>query len=406
MAQCLHDMDNSRAAWQTAVDRGMAGALRTAAIAIGWISQMQGRYREGYHLLDSADRRLAQLGAAGSAVAELAPARAEILAYLGYLAIRIGELDRAEAAALECIALLDSHSFALIPGFTKSPYGMLALLAVVRGEFAQAERIALEVTQVSTANGQYWDLPGGYYLWAQAALAQGKLEIARQAAQTSVEFCRQYHQNWFVAYCLIGLGEVCAAQGELAAARTHFQAAYHVRKEYSDPEGMAVTLNHLGDMALRLFLPAEAETHFQAALALYAEISDPGGLATCYKGLGQVAFLCGDLDRTRDCYRQALQTACSVSYTALIMALFTHTGELLLYLGQPEPALAILGFVLYTDQSTYSAKCKVQQVLAEGLNNAAVVSVELPLGGAELLTFDACLALVSSTLEQPLHNAP
>jgi hypothetical protein len=68
--------------------------------------------------------------------------------------------------------------------------------------------------------------------------------------------------------------------------------------------------------------------------------------------------------------------------------------------------VAILAFVLCTDQSTYSAKGEVRRVLAEALNNAGDLRLELPRAGLEALTFDTCLTLASSTLEQPLHNVP
>ncbi len=364
------ELGNLRVAWHWAIAHEKTDAIRKSAAALHWMCQLQSRFLDGFTMLTEAERHLSSIAEGDN----IAAALLELWLYGAWLTLRLGRLEEAEAAVNQCLQLEATHHLAPLPSWANNPLLILSLIRIIRGDSARAEQLAHDIYHADRAQAQVWNLPCACFALAQAQLAQGKMEEARQAATEAVQLCQQYGMQWFLAYCLNTLGEIALLRGDNGAARQHYQAAYAIRQQFGDPEGMGVALNHLGEVALREAKPAAAQAHFEASLALYAEINDLGGLATVHKGLGQVAFLHGDFDRARQHYQQALQIAVSIDYTSLLVALLIRSSELLLHHFADPSARSVLAFVCQSPQSDYSSKSSASSLLEQSGQSLSVCS--------------------------------
>ncbi|NTU64723.1 MAG: tetratricopeptide repeat protein, partial [Chloroflexi bacterium] len=187
--------------------------------------------------------------------------------------------------------------------------------------------------------------PFAYYLLTRAAVAQGNYEQAQRYAQQASTAAQESKNRWFLAYCLIELGNVAQAQDQFAVAKEHYQASYAIRQEYADREGMALAMNRLGTATFRQQSFEEARSLYLQSLDLYRELDDKGGLASTINGLGFVASGQGDYETAAQHFRQALQIAHELQFTPLALWILLGIGEMLLKNRQVERGVELLGLV-------------------------------------------------------------
>jgi class 3 adenylate cyclase/tetratricopeptide (TPR) repeat protein len=96
----------------------------------------------------------------------------------------LGHLDEAEATALECCAHADEMQYPLELGL---PLAALTQIAVLRGDYDQAEQHAHRALLLQRLSGYHW--AAGLFLPAVACarVARGRFELAREALDTWAE---------------------------------------------------------------------------------------------------------------------------------------------------------------------------------------------------------------------------
>jgi ATP/maltotriose-dependent transcriptional regulator MalT len=245
-----------------------------------------------------------------------------------------------------------------------NPLTPLAILATIRGDYAEAASLGEQARQASEALADKQNLSFSHYVLTSAFLAQGKHEAAQQHAQQAYATARAAGNRWFLAYCLNEWGNVERALGNHAEARRHFQASYAIRQEFDDPEGMAVALGHLGQIAILEQDYHQADDLYRQSLGFYREIGDRGGLATSLAGLGDAALALGKVDEAGKHLHQALQVATEIQFLPLAFSLSISAGRLLLHTGQGELSATLLTFVAHHPASDGEAKERAEQLLA------------------------------------------
>jgi tetratricopeptide (TPR) repeat protein len=200
-------------------------------------------------------------------------------------------------------------------------------------------------------------------LLTRAALVQGDYEQAHRHAQQASAAAQQTGDRWFLAYCLIELGNVALAQDKFEQAREHFQASYDIRREFEDREGMAIALNRLGTVALRQEHIAEAGTAYRQSLDLYGELDDKGGQASTQTGLGFVAVANEDYAAAAQHFRRALDITQELHYAPLTLWILLGIGEMLLKTQRLEHGVALLALVVHHLASEREAGRRAQRCL-------------------------------------------
>lgn len=335
------EADNMRASWRRSIELKRFDAVSAMAAGIYWTAQLTSQYLEGYTALEQAATALA----VEEESALIAKTLRAVLIGLAWLVLRLGQIDKAEAASNKCLTLRDAHDVSPTPMWADDPVAILSICSAVKANYPEAERLAVLARQSAEQGNCWWNIPVAGYAHASALLAQGKLEGAQQAIQESIGICRARNEKWFLAYCLNTLGDIAFARHDLAAAEHNYWAAYDLREQFHDAEGMALALKHLGDIALTTAKLPDARAYFERALALYHNLNDRGGLAAAQKGLGDVECAQNNPSAAALNYAQALHIAREISYVSLAISVLLACAALFLRQRNTDEAAALLALI-------------------------------------------------------------
>jgi ATP/maltotriose-dependent transcriptional regulator MalT len=356
-AEIAAELDNVRAAWHQGIERHHHRALVGASNALYLFFQYRSRYREGVRLFEQAVQALDDETLAAY------PHTTVLLYDLGWLCIRLGRLDQAEALFARCNAIQYHLGTPPDIGRSSDPHLGLGLLESLRGNYARARQLLEQAQQTSMRSGHLGNRRNAEYFLAGLHLAQGQNDAARRHAEAAYALAQQAQDRWFMAYCLNELGNAVLAQGEYEQARRHFQASYALREEFSDPEGMAVALTHLGAVTLLQHSFEEAYDFYRRGYAIYRDINDIGGLANVLDGLGRVRLAQGQVEEAAQHMQHALQIATSAPLIAQTLSLLVSIGELLVRTGATEHGVETLTSVRHHTAASNEARERVQRLL-------------------------------------------
>ncbi len=360
MAEIGAELENVRAAWQWAIEHTAEKEIQKLAYPFSVFCHFQSRFLEAADIFEKAAHRLSAHEPEGRRGLGLA----EVLVQQGWFFIRLGRFKTAMAALEQSWALYTRLGASPKPGMGTDPRTPLAILAVIRGDYAEAAKLGQAARQTSEARADRQNLVFSYYVLTSATLAQGNYEAARQYARQACAVAKAANNRWFLAYCLNEGGNVARALGEYAEAKRHYQASYAIREEFDDPEGMAVALNHLGEVAARQEDFAAAQHLYRQSLAIYRKINDSGGLATSLNGLGQAAYALGAYQAAKQHLQQALEIAAGIQFLPLTFSILISLSELFLQTGSPERGLELLALIRHHPASDQETKDRARQALS------------------------------------------
>lgn len=309
------ELDNIRLAWHHALDRGDIGAITPAVWSLANFFHCRGRYQEGIAELERTIQRLRELDETPDVIRALPAALHE----LGQLYTRLGRFAESRAVIEEARTRYEELGDPMPQGLATDPEIGLGVLALAEGDYPAATHFGERVCRRSAADECPGNLPYGWYIIAQAAMAEGRYGSAREAAWNARADAQRSGDTWFLAYCLNTLGAIAVALGERTEAREHYLTSLKLRETIRDPEGTAVALVHLGEIANLDQDFAEATELFERALKLYRDIGDRGGLAAALHGLGLAAAGMGDQPAAAHYLEEALGIASEISFAPQVL---------------------------------------------------------------------------------------
>ena len=362
LAEIERRLDNVRAAWSQALAEGQMALLQQMVVPLSLFFQFRSRYLEGAELFEAALRSVDAEAGEERATTQKEQVLVHLLLELAWLYIRLGRLEGAEALLQRSLHLYDRLQIPPVPGQATDPLLPLGVIALVRGDYDEAGRLAEQVVGSAASSGRMHDLSFAHYVRAQAAFGQGNFAAAEHNARAAHRLAREAGDRWFIAYCLNVLGAIAAAQGAFAAAERHYEAAYEIRRAFGDPEGMAVTLSRLGEAALARDEPERARRTFSRSVELYRSLDDRGGLAAALHGLGRAALAQNRPGAARRHLQQALALAAEIPFRPLALAIITSAAELLLAQA-PELAAGWLAFVKAHPATNEDIRSRAERLL-------------------------------------------
>ncbi|MCL4858366.1 MAG: tetratricopeptide repeat protein [Caldilineaceae bacterium] len=364
------DLENIRHAWSYAVAQRRIDLLAQATYTFFQYCDMQGRYQEAAEALDRAISLCESL--------EQTPAtqgvESMLLIMQGWNSIRLGRLDEAQRVFSRSQAIEAALDRPLPSGFGTDPAMGLALLAVVRGDYATASALAEASRQQHEARNDLLNLQTAHYILASVDVAQGRYGEARSHAQAGYRLTRLTGNEWMMAYMLALLGEVSRGLGEYEEARQYYQQCYFVREAFHDPEGMAVALSHLARIACLQNDYAEAEQRYHRSLAIYQRVNDRGGLAGTLQGLGDTALRQGDFAQAREHLYAALQIAMEMGWRPLCLAVLVSVAHLFDATDHAELAQPLLALASTHPMSSHVTRDAAAALRAHGASEPVMNS--------------------------------
>jgi predicted ATPase/DNA-binding CsgD family transcriptional regulator len=370
-AEIEGEIDNIRAALQWALESYNVEAIVRSMHSLGLFNQFRSRYREGIALVEQAVR----IFESGRPTPDQQHALILLQVHLGWLYIRLGQLERAQELLLRSRALYAAPDYIPLSGDSTDPEAPLGVICLIKGDYAGAARLAEAARQRAAAHGHRNNLQYALYVLTGAALARGEYAEAHRLAEQAYALTQESQDRWFMAYCLNELGQVEQALGNYDRAAEHFRTSYRLRQEFADSEGMALALRRLGRIAIMQEQYTEARGLFEQSRALYELVNDQGGLASALEGLGAIALELGEYETARHQLRAALELAVAIEFVPLIFSLFIQIGAYFLQTGKPSLGLHLLVLTARHPASERVTKDRAAQLLARF---RPVAELELP----------------------------
>lgn len=328
--QLLADLDNCRAAWETAVVATDIDLLRQMAPGLARFYRVAGLYEAGVTAFAAAADRL--------------PRQADLHLYHALFL-----LERHEYAAAETAVAAAASAGLSDPALLAQAHLITATVSLRQGDVATVQEIipqalaAAEAAQTAWLQGQVWRLMGklgerkGDYAQAEQAIRQA-LAIY-EASGDPVELARTYY----------ALGAILFRRGNHQAAQDLLQKALSIQRQV-DPTGLSSVrvLVALGTVAGNLDQEEQAVAYFQESLAVCQQMGDRANGAMAANMLGRLAAWDYDFNRAQNYYRQALVWYQAIGQRKGEADTQRYLADLALTLGQYETARERLTAVLET----------------------------------------------------------
>jgi predicted ATPase/class 3 adenylate cyclase/DNA-binding NarL/FixJ family response regulator len=379
------DLDNIRAAWIYAADHGLLARAPEAAGALFRYYQHRARYVEAVSFYRDIIARLeAREDAADD---EWSATQFAMLVGLGWLLIRLGQLDEAAELAYRGIEVAGEDLVGCIDGLGTDPHTLLGIQAMTRGSFDEAEEHGELARARAAERGDRLNLSISYYVLENVAFARGEYERAEELASKGLAIAEAGGDRWFGAYLHNDLGALARVRGALDRSREHLEASYALRRDFDDAQGMAVALGGLAETALEQGRLPDAERALRESLTLYGDLGDRGGRATAQFGLGRVAVQRGELSIAQERFLQALDIAAEMRFVPLIFDTLCGVAELLVEADQRAAAVELLAFIQAAPNALQTVKERAQAHMegaSEGLDSAIVARALRDAGSRDL----------------------
>jgi predicted ATPase/DNA-binding CsgD family transcriptional regulator len=369
--------DNLRGALSWALERGEPELGLHLAVAFWWFWEARGYFGEGRRWLEQA---LAKGSRASSA-------RARALDGVGHLALQLGEVDRAVAAAEEGLKL--RTQLELEASVAASLLRLLGMTARIRGDYERDTELARESLALGReAEDKYavvWSL---IHLGTVSSL-QGDHERATQFYEEGLALCRESGYTTPLPNYLSALACEFLLQGDQERATTvNSEATVLVRKQGANLGGhsrIPGTLERLGWAALLRGDQEQAKTWHEDNLRLSQKLGNKLMATESLEGLACAVGAKGEAERAAKLFGAAQALREAVGYP------------------QPPSQRAVQEPYLVAARSRLEETWEA--VLAEGRAMELQEAVEYALSEEELSTIASSAALTEQ-LRTPLSEHP
>ncbi len=326
LAEMDTEIENARAAWDWAVERGQVERLDQAMEGLCRFYSWRLRDSEGEAACRMAAKRLM-----GTASGTERRVLARILAWQGTFSDYIGHKELANRLLQKSLALLEEaelagqdvrperafillqmggiasdsdleqgkrlyeQSLALYEGLgdrwsTANVLGKLAWNAGSLGTYDEAERLAKESLAIRRALGDQRGVAISLWCLAATALHQGQLEEAERLARESSVIWQDTGDRADISFGLSIVGVTVTRRGKFAEAEALCQESLAIDNDLGDRPALAWSNYSLGHTKVHLGRYDQARAHLQVSLALSRDIGMARVIGLSLHWLGCVAL--------------------------------------------------------------------------------------------------------------------
>jgi predicted ATPase/tetratricopeptide (TPR) repeat protein len=343
VAEMDAEINNARAAWNWAVERGLVERLDQAMEGLCLLYMWRMRYQEGEVACRTAAERLAPT-ASGNGLRVLA----KVLAWQAVFTHEVGDRERTSHLLRRSLALLqkpelDDQDTRPEKAFVLTRMGLIAF----DSDIEKAKRLYERSLALYEALGDRWRTAGILALLGHAAMGSGAYDKANQLHEESLAIRRALGYQWGIAQSLDGLSTVARKQGQLDEAERLVRESIVIRQKTGQQKAIA---NGPRDLGVTLFFVgrfAEAHSLMEESLAIYSDLGDRENLAFLNVALGQAKVSLGRYEQARAQGQLGLTLAREIGYGYVI-------GE----------ALQLLGWVALAQEASAEAQGLLQESVA------------------------------------------
>jgi predicted ATPase/DNA-binding CsgD family transcriptional regulator len=285
-----HDNIRSALSWSLEQDDEVAGTSLRMGAALGEFWYLRGYLDEGRRWLEEALQKAGRTPTA---------ARASALQRVSWLAVYQGDLDRAENAGEEGLALEGVDLFQTRGGdsIVAELQRALGLAAAHRGEFERERRFFEESLELSREAGNVKGVANSLLRLGMMWRGQGDFGRATELLEEALALCRESGDPALLASILIHLGCTFFYRSDLERATALSEEAAAMLREQKHRAYLAMALDYLGWAALLGDDSERASALYAEGLELQREVGDKPAALESLGGLACVAGARGETGR-------------------------------------------------------------------------------------------------------------
>lgn len=371
------EFENVRAAWLWSSAQKDVNSLASLVHFTKRVLDIQGRYREGFELME---RALKDLDAPDS-VQDLPPdARGELIARLWtFKALYLGDLGRSD----ETPQILEA-CLAYFRRTGNKPQIMVCLNALgitqrflgneekaadyFRGQLEIARELKNRHEEATALNNL-----------CTAINTMKNFEEAERMLKDCLAIRRELNDEAGISSTLINLGVALFNQGHFAEIKPYYQEAIEISRRINQPRNLAGALGNLGGVLLREGQHEEALKLFLQGLEIHRNTGYRYGMATALDNVGTAHYWLGDEREALYYLRQSIREAREIKADFIALDALVWVAGIRAKNGERESALELLSLIRHhpkVDPETVQSAEKLVQQAAEGMGAAAVHAAE------------------------------
>jgi tetratricopeptide (TPR) repeat protein len=281
LARIARDIENVRAAWQSAIRTGDIAALERGATPLFIFFDCHGWVRGAETAFGEAARSIGAAPTTDDAARGLVLGL--LLARQGCACARLGRAAEAESLLERALALARAADNVSEAAFALDRLGVLAY---ERGDFAVAQRLQREGLELRRASGDARGLATSLNNLGSLAYALGDYENARQHCEGCLELQQRLGDATGEAISLQNLGFIAFALGDYTTSQDMLHRALAVTRRLGSRMLIARALLNLGNLSSALQRAADAHSYMEAALGIALESGAEPVMLEVMVGLG------------------------------------------------------------------------------------------------------------------------
>lgn len=330
------EIQNIRAAWDWALQRGEGQALQTVVIPLhNYFDQIRGNLQALEYTADLSPLP-AETPAQRVALAQLLCARADRL-------MNVGRFEEAGVVSKRASGLLGGLHHPDLRLRILQDNARLAYaggdLGLSKDRLQEALGLAREGHQRATEATCLGNL-------ALVEAMLGNYQASERCHLEVVALDRQLGNHAKVIHDLGNYGSFLSGRGRPQEARRVLEEALHLARQHNVSKSLDYLLRNLGDLCLGSGQLKDAEGHFQEALKIARPTGDATNIGGALTGLAMSLHPQGRLGQADAHLREALSLVWATREMPIVMEVLIGWGDHFLHAGQPRRAAEILELVI------------------------------------------------------------
>ncbi len=372
-----HELENMRAAWAWAAEQADVPTLASLAPFTKRYLDVQGRYREGIALFETA---LAQLGAPTDLESLPLDDRghlvARLLAYKALLVADAGQPEASRALLETCLAYFrrvgDSAQIAVC-------LNGLGNAARFVGEEAQAAVFYREELELARSLGSREEETTALNNLALVFNTLGQMAEAEQMHRECLALRREMEDALGIASSLVNLGVVLFDQRRFAEAKACLAESIEISRQLNQTRQLAASLGNLGGILVEEGQYEAALKLFLQGLEIHRNTGYRFGTAIALDNVGTAYYHLGNEREALYYLRQSIREAQEIRADFIALDALVSIAGLRAQHGETEPALELLEMIIHHPkadlESVHSAE-KLTAQLARGLSSEVIAMAQ------------------------------
>lgn len=362
------DIDNIRAAWDSAIANGAVDLLRQASGGLYYFYDLQQFFQEAALLYQRAAEMIHQRLESGKdshASAEkdrLLGALVEVQGRQAFFMMRSGHNTEAKALYLENLERLDSLDEPFLRAYN---YTFLGLVTWAMGEYEQSEINFLRGIPICLEVGVPWLIAVG--LCFQGALEHdlGRLDAAYEHLREAMAVCRKMSDPYLTLLVGTMFSRTAQQRGQLDQAQELLLESLQIARESGNRWAIGLGLEQLAMIALETGETAQAYQMLEESVALHRDVGDAWSLSRSLHALSRVALKQDNLAAAEQYAVECARMAAGEEFFPNALDGLATLAEVRARQEKVTPALEIILYVIHNPASPPEARTRAEALRAE-----------------------------------------